>query len=182
MARRAYDDRQQLAATSTVFGEFDPVTDSAARQKQHDERIDDRTRSTYYDPTSPSIRDWFIYRDMFEGLDLNGKISGGPCVRERLQFSGGLKRFRQASVSGSDISSAACGAYERETGGEADAVISRPGRTSACGRKGDNRGGLHHCVADRRDLSLHSHVVKPGACADVRAERQYLLERGRRLW
>lgn len=161
------------------------MTDLAARQKQHYERIHDAYEQHYYDPTSLSFRDRFIYRQMFEGLDLDGKTVADLACGSGFNSLAVLRRFPQASVFGLDISSAACAAYERETGREARAVDLTSGQDF--GMRADGAiivGGLHHCVADLpKTFRSISHLVKPGGLLLMfEPNREYLLERARRLW
>jgi SAM-dependent methyltransferase len=161
------------------------VTRPAARQKQHYERIHDAYEQHYYDSTSLAFRDRFIYREMFSGLDLNGKTVADLACGSGFNSLAVLKRFPQASVFGLDISNAACAAYERETGRRAHAVDLTSGEDF--GQRADLAvivGGLHHCVADLPNtFRAISHLVKPdGLLLMFEPNREYLLESARRLW
>jgi len=161
------------------------MTESAARQKQHYERIHDAYEQHYYDPASLAFRDRFIYRQIFGGLDLNGKNVADLACGSGFNSLALLTRFPQASVSGLDISSAACAAYEKATGCEARAADLTSGEDF--GVRVDVAmiiGGLHHCVADLpKTFRCISYLVKPGGLLLMfEPNREYVLEGARRLW
>jgi SAM-dependent methyltransferase len=161
------------------------VKESAAKQKQHYERIHDAYGQHYYDPTSLAFRDRFIYRHIFAGLDLNGKEIADLACGSGFNSLAVLRRFPQASVFGLDISSAACAAYKEATGREAHAADLTSGEDF--GMRADGAmiiGGLHHCVADLpKTFRSISHLVKPGGLLLMfEPNREYVLEKARRIW
>jgi SAM-dependent methyltransferase len=161
------------------------VKESAAKQKQHYDRIHKAYAQHYYDPTSLAFRERFIYRQIFADLDLNGKQIADLACGDGLNSLAVLKRFPGASVFGLDISSAACAAYQRETGLAARAADLTSGEDF--GLRADGAmiiGGLHHCVADLpKTFRSIAHVVKPGGFLLMfEPNREYVLEGARRVW
>jgi len=120
-----------------------------SRQKQHYTAIHDAYEAHYYDAPSMAYRSRFIYRWLFDGVDLrNAEVADLACGSGYNSLA--LKeRFDGVRTVGFDISEPACAAYRRTTGGDAHIVdLTRPVATGETYDAAIVVGGLHHCVAD----------------------------------
>ena len=162
------------------------ISDAAKRQKSHYETIHDDYERHYYDPDSMAYRERFYYRQLFDGIDLDGwKVadltSGSGHTSLRV-----LKQFPKAEISGFDNSPSACEAYEKNVGRpavECDLTLpldveegSYDAAIMIC--------GLHHLVNDLPQVMKNvGTMVRPGGLfliADPNAN--YVLEGARKIW
>jgi SAM-dependent methyltransferase len=162
------------------------MTNSAAlRQKQHYEAIHDEYERHYYDASSMAFRNRFVYDILFAGIDLNDKVVADLASGSGHNSLAVLERFPRAKVVGFDISSKACEAYEKSTGGRAHQIDLMSG--TDYGVRADVAmvfGGIHHCATDLpRTFETAAHIVRPGGLLLMyEPNRQYILEGARRLW
>jgi SAM-dependent methyltransferase len=158
---------------------------SALRQKQHYEAIHDDYDRHYYDSSSMAFRCRFVYDILFDGIDLNGKVVADLASGSGHNSLAVLQRFPRAQVLGFDISSKACQAYERYTGGRAYQVDLTSG--TDYGVRADVAmvlGGIHHCATSLpQTFRTVAHIVRPGGLLLMyEPNRQCILEGVRRLW
>ncbi len=155
------------------------------KQKFHYETIHDGYEAHYFDADSMAFREEFIYRVMFDGLDLNNKevveIACGSGYNS-LWLS---RKFPRAKLYGLDISEKACAAYRRVVGADAEVFDIIDGRGTC--RSFDVAmvfGGLHHCVSDLPStFRTLAHLVRPGGMLLMyEPNSRYLLEGLRKLW
>jgi len=117
----------------------------------------EKYQAHYFDGPSLRYRERFIYKSMFQDIDLNGALVAD------LACGGGenslaLKRtFPSARSIGIDISAKAVAEFRRTTGGEGrvmDLTVFDPARLNV-----DTAmvvGGLHHCVIDLQQTLLNT--------------------------
>jgi len=160
-------------------------SDISQRQKQHYERIHDAYVDHYFDRHSMAYRDRFIYRPLFEGLDLNDKAvadlacSSGQNSLELLRF------FPRAQITGFDISAKACADYRANVGRPAIEIdLTKGARLDARFDAALVVGGLHHCVADLpATLETIAGLLEPGGLLlMMEPNADFVLEGARQLW
>lgn len=154
-------------------------------QKQHYERIHDNYAKHYYDPTSMDYRDRFLYKNLFNGIDLNGKKVADLACGSGYNSLSLLNYFPRAELTGFDISEKACECYRN--------LVKRPAYEVDLTKKEKLKpeydyvmiiGGLHHCVADL-DTTLQTiySLLKPGGgFLMVEPNKNYFLEPIRKFW
>jgi SAM-dependent methyltransferase len=162
-----------------------PISRQSEKQKHHYETIHDDYERHYYDGSSIKFRQRFIYDVIFNGLDLNNKDVADLASGSGHNSLAVLERYPQARITGFDISSKACAAYQRNVGSEAYELDLTLGNN--LGRTFDVaiiHGGLHHCVSDLDGtFRAIAAMVKPGGLfIMVEPNRQCFLEGVRRLW
>ena len=166
--------------------EVPPMTSNAAlRQKQHYEKIHDDYERHYYDPQSMAYRERFYYRQLFDGVDLNGN-----CVADLTSGSGHtslevLKRFPNVALTGFDNSPSACAAYQELVGHPAvECDLTQPMDVQREFDAVIMICGLHHCVNDlSQTLTNVANILKQGGLflfADPNGD--YVLEFARKIW
>ncbi len=152
----------QLALPGTLAGDS-PYTQAERLQKEHYDRIAQQYEAHYSDPCSRLYRQRFIYRPMFEGLDLSGKR-----VLDAMCGSGQTSEYllsRGAHTTGLDISPEVIESYQRRWP-ESRAICRSALDT---GLEGDSFdcvsvvGGLHHMHPYLSETVRELHrVLKPG--------------------
>ena len=157
----------------------------STRQKQHYEQIHDAYADHYFDRHSMAYRDRFIYRPLFEGLDLNGKDvadlacgSGGNSIALR-------QLYPDVRLTGYDISAKACADYRERVGQPAvEADLTKAVSHGATHDVALIIGGLHHCIVDLPStLRNVAALIKPdGLLLMMEPNADFLLEGVRKLW
>lgn len=154
-------------------------------QKRHYEAIHDDYRRHYYDSASMAFRRRFVYRHLFEGIDLNGKDVLDLASGSGFNTLEAMRRFPGLRAKGCDISGAACADYVANTGFPCRQLDLTAGK--AADLRGDVAmifGGLHHCVGDLPNtFRAIAAMVRPGGTLLMfEPNRNYILEGARRLW
>src|SRR5687767_2983809 len=157
----------------------------SSRQKAHYERIHDDYEAHYYDESSIAYRREFVYDELFDGLDFNGKTVADLACGSGFNSLEVLARFPHAHVVGFDISEKACATYRTLTGREAQELDLTAGQL--LGERFDVAmifGGLHHCARDLPEtFKTVAGLLKPGGLFLLyEPNRRYVLEGARQLW
>lgn len=155
-------------------------------QAEHYDTILRDYEDHYYDSSSMAYRRRYIYRTLFDGLELNGKSVVELACGSGFNTTEMLARFPHAQVTGLDISPKSCAAFTRNTGREAivfDLTASdapSPGSFDCAFVV----GGLHHCVRDLpATVQNLRRLVKPGGLLlMVEPNAGYVLNAVRRRW
>lgn len=154
-------------------------------QKLHYEAIHDDYAKHYYDETSISFRHKFIYKYLFEGLDLNNKKIADLACGSGYNSLALLKYFPKAQLTGFDISKKACLDYKNIVNAEAyETDLTQPLDLKPEYDCAMIIGGLHHCIVDL-DMTLKNinSLLKPGGLLlMVEPNKRYFLEPFRKLW
>ena len=157
----------------------------STRQKDLYEWMHDEYEAGYFDQESMRYRRRFIFTPLFRGFDLNGKNVAELACGSGYNSKEILSIFPSSRITGFDISSKACQAYRKVTGGQAyEQDLTR-------GYHGDEIfdaaviiSGLHHLVAGMDNaLATIASMIKPGG-ALLLAEPNggFFLEAARKLW
>ncbi len=155
-------------------------------QAQHYDAIVDDYESHYYDRTSLAYRQRYIYTQLFNGLDLNGKrVIELACGsgHNTLEL---LRRFPGADALGVDISPRSCAAFKRNTSRECY-EIDLTDRSAQLPPPADVAfviGGLHHCHKGMTAaLDNVSCLIKSGGLLlMVEPNARFFLNAARRKW
>ncbi len=154
-------------------------------QKLHYDTIHDAYVEHYYDPTSMSYRDEFIYKYLFSGLDLNQKKVVELACGNGSNSLALLKYFPKAEVTGFDISKKACESYRENVGRPAiELDLTKEAQFKPEYDCAIIIGGLHHCISDL-DATFKNiaSLLKPGGyLLMVEPNKRYFLEPVRLLW
>lgn len=154
-------------------------------QEAHYEAIHDAYEAHYYDRTSMAYRRRFIYRPLFNGLNLDrASVADIACGsgRNSLALRGYFPSIR---TTGYDISESACRDYRRRTGGDAYQIdLTRPASFPLTHDAALVVGGLHHCVVDlSATLENVARLVRPGGCfMMMEPNAEFFLSALRRFW
>ena len=155
------------------------------RQKEHYEAIHDAYEAHYYDATSMAYRHRFIYRPMFEGVQLNG-CSVADLASGSGHNSLALREyFPSARTTGYDISESACRDYRTNTGSPAHQIdLTRLQNPPEIHDAAFVMGGFHHCIVDL-DATLRNvaRMVRPGGrLLMIEPNEDFFLSGVRRVW
>lgn len=154
-------------------------------QKIHYETIHDDYVKHYYDSTSMSYREKFLYNYLFKGINLNDKQVADLACGSGYNSLYLKKYFPKAQLFGFDISRSACDDYEK--------LLNRPSLEADLTKENtfDQQfdcvmiiGGLHHCIADLNQTFQNVHqLLKPGGLfLMMEPNKRYILEGLRKLW
>ena len=139
----------------------------------------------YFDEYSIRYRQRFIFSALFHGLELNGlKVAELACGSGYNSLAL-LERFPKARVAGFDISSKACLAYAKVTGGEAfELDLTRGYHGTEVFDAAMIISGLHHMVAnlDGAFLALAAMIKPGGSLLIAEPSGEFFLEAARKLW
>src|SRR5262245_9363042 len=141
------------------------ATDLGIRQQSHFETLHSLYERHQYDPAVMEYRRRFIYQPMFDGLDLNGARAVELCSGSGHNSLYLKEKFPGLSVTGVDISRAACADYESRVGAPCMLLdLTKPGeKISDTFDIAFVVGGLHHCVANLEAVfSNVAAMLKPG--------------------
>ncbi|HVE48665.1 MAG TPA: class I SAM-dependent methyltransferase [Casimicrobiaceae bacterium] len=127
-----------------------------------------------------------MYRELFAGLDLNGKSVADLACGSGYNSVALLERFPAATVTGFDISQQACDSYRRVVKAEAQRIDLTRG-AEGHGSEFDVAmivGGLHHCVSDLAGtFRTISALLRPGGLLLMyEPSSEFVLEALRKLW
>jgi SAM-dependent methyltransferase len=154
-------------------------------QKQHYETIHDSYVEHYYDPTSMNYRNQFMYKYLFEGIDLNNKKIADLACGSGYNSLSLLNYFPCAELHGFDISKKACEDYKN--------LVKRPSYELDLTRQANLNpeydcamiiGGLHHCITDLEATfqNIFSLLKPGGILLMVEPNKNYFLEPLRKFW
>ena len=156
------------------------------RQQSHFESLHSLYEQHQYHPSVMEYRRRFIYGPMFSDLDLHGARVIELCSGSGHNSLYLKEKFPGVSVTGLDISRAACADYENRVGAPCKLLdLTEPG-----GKISDTFdiafvvGGLHHCIANLEAvLSNVAAMLKPGGrLLMMEPSNQFFLDPVRRLW
>jgi len=154
-------------------------------QKAHYEIIHDAYEAHYYDEASMAYRYRFIYRAMFDGVDLNGSSVADLACGSGHNSLALRKYFPSAQTTGYDISESACREYQKNTGSAAHQVdLTRPLNAVETHDAAIVIGGLHHCVVDLDTVLRNiARMVRPGGrLLMMEPNDDFFLSAVRRIW
>lgn len=156
------------------------------RQQAHFETLHGVYERHQYHPSVMAYRQKFIYEPMFRGLDLNGARVVELCSGSGHNSHYLKNRFPGASISGVDISRAACADYEKRVGAPCMLLdLTAPDRKiSETFDVAFVVGGLHHCVANLEAVLTNvAAMLKPGGhLLMLEPSSQFFLNPVRKLW
>lgn len=160
---------------------------SRVGQAEHYDHILDDYERHYYDAASLAYRDRYIYRTIFDGVDLNGKNVIELACGSGFNTQAMLRRFPDAKVTGLDISPRSCAAYETNTGCPALVFDLTQLEQPVWPEPADCAfviGGLHHCIRDLPAAFANlERLIKPGGVLMmVEPNAEFMLNSLRMRW
>tara|TARA_B100000579_G_scaffold415968_1_gene411061 strand:+ start:636 stop:1385 length:750 start_codon:yes stop_codon:yes gene_type:complete len=154
-------------------------------QKKLFEKIHNQYRDHYYDIESMKYREKFIYKYLFNNINLNqckvAEIACGSGVNSKAM----IKQFPTATVEGFDISELACQDYKKFV--ECNAYVKDMTKSHHWEQKYDCvmvLGGLHHCINNLNNTfrNIYS-MLKPGGLLIMsEPNKQFILQFLREIW
>ncbi len=156
-------------------------------QAEHYDHILDDYERHYYDPASLAYRDRYIYRAMFDGVNLSGKTVIELACGSGFNTQALIGRFPDVNVIGLDISPRSCQAYESNTGRSAFVFDLTEREQRMWPEAADCAfvvGGLHHCIKDIPTVFANlRRLIKPGGLLlMVEPNAEFLLNFLRTYW
>jgi len=132
-----------------------------------------------------AYRHRFVYRPLFEGIELNGSSVADLACGSGHNSLALRKYFPSVQMTGYDISESACREYQKYTGSAAHQVdLTRPLNAVETHDAAIVIGGLHHCVVDL-DTTLRNiaRMVRPGGrLLMMEPNDDFFLSAVRRIW
>lgn len=169
----------------TPITEGSEVLREANAQKAHYESIHEDYEAHYYDRSSMAYRHRFIYRVLFEGLQLHGALVADLACGSGHNSIALRHYYPSVRTIGYDISASACRDYKLRTGADAHEIdLTRPAEAQIVHDAALIIGGLHHCVTDMKTtLENIARMVRPGGCLlMMEPSEDFFLSAIRRVW
>lgn len=158
---------------------------NSSDQRAHYELIHDAYEAHYYDETSMAYRHRFIYRPLFEGVQMNGLSVADLACGSGHNSLALREYFPSVETTGYDISESACRDYRLHVGRDAHEIdLTNPVTPVKIHDAAFVIGGLHHCVVDL-DMTFRNiaRMVRPGGrFLMVEPNDEMFLSAVRRLW
>ena len=157
----------------------------ANSQGGHYERILGDYNAHYFDKWSMRYRNEFVFRPMWDDLDLNGKHIADLACGSGFNSISLRERFPKTRVTGFDISPTVCAEYQRAIGfAPHECDLTKPMEVVPEFDVAMVIGGLHHCVADLPQTlhNIGTMLVADGLFLMVEPSNEFFLERLRNFW